>query len=105
MVHDGLQLVRVDSRSDPYFYRIAGEPTLCRQYCTHLENGKQRTLTVHHLDGDKSNRALWNLAALCQVCHLQVQGRVCWDQGWLLEHSPWMIWHLERYERRRARAA
>jgi len=31
------------------------------------------TLTVHHLDADKSNCQDWNLAALCQRCHLRVQ--------------------------------
>lgn len=34
---------------------------------------RQRILTVHHLDGIKYNRAWWNLAALCQVCHLYIQ--------------------------------
>lgn len=34
---------------------------------------RQRVLTVHHLDNDKSNCADWNLAALCQVCHLHIQ--------------------------------
>ena len=37
-------------------------------------------LTVHHLDGDKANCAEWNLAALCQRCHLKIQGRVKMDQ-------------------------
>ena len=35
---------------------------------------RQRILTVHHLDGRKLNMAHWNLAALCQVCHLFIQG-------------------------------
>lgn len=35
---------------------------------------RQRILTVHHLDGRKMNMAHWNLAALCQVCHLFIQG-------------------------------
>lgn len=35
-----------------------------------------RILTVHHLDGDKLNCRWWNLAALCQRCHLSIQGRV-----------------------------
>lgn len=30
-------------------------------------------LTVHHLDGDKSNCRPKNLVALCQRCHLRVQ--------------------------------
>src|SRR5262245_6663119 len=35
-----------------------------------------RILTVHHLTGDKADCRWWNLAALCQRCHLSVQGRV-----------------------------
>jgi 5-methylcytosine-specific restriction endonuclease McrA len=34
-----------------------------------------RCLTVHHLDGDKSNCVHENLVALCQVCHLHIQAR------------------------------
>ena len=57
-----------------------------------------RVLTVHHLDGDKANCADWNLAALCQRCHLSIQGRVInFYQGFLFEHSPWMQKHVEAY--------
>ena len=35
---------------------------------------RQRVLTVHHMDGRVNNLAHWNLAALCQVCHLIIQG-------------------------------
>lgn len=45
--------------------------------------------TVHHLDGDKSNCRWWNLLALCQRCHLQVQTRVNPQQPYMLEHSDW----------------
>lgn len=48
-----------------------------------------KILTTHHLDGDKSNDAWWNLLALCQVCHLQIQGKVDPEQPWMLEHSDW----------------
>lgn len=48
-----------------------------------------RILTVHHLDGDKANCRWWNLAALCQRCHLSIQGRVVMDQPFVFEHSPW----------------
>ena len=48
-----------------------------------------RTLTVHHLDGDKANCRWWNIPALCQACHLTVQGRVRMDQAYLLPHSEW----------------
>jgi hypothetical protein len=46
-------------------------------------------LTVHHFDGDKSNCEWWNLMALCQRCHLIVQGRVVPDIPYFLEHSEW----------------
>ena len=55
-------------------------------------------LTVHHLDGDKSNCADWNLAALCQRCHLSIQGKVDMRQGWMLEHSEWMRPHVQGME-------
>ncbi len=57
-------------------------------------------LTVHHLDGDKANCEDWNLAALCQRCHLKIQGRVKIDQLFMLEIldvSPWFKPHLEGY--------
>lgn len=57
-------------------------------------------LTVHHLDGDKANCAAWNLAALCQRCHLKIQGRVKMDQLFMVEIldvSPWFKPHLEGY--------
>lgn len=47
-------------------------------------------LTVHHFDGDKSNNARWNLMALCQRCHLSVQGRVDPEVPLLLEPSDWI---------------
>jgi len=50
---------------------------------------RQRVLTVHHLDGDKHNCAWWNLTALCQVCHLQIQAKVNMAQIYPLEHSSW----------------
>lgn len=49
-----------------------------------------RILTTHHFDGNKANDEWWNLLALCQVCHLQVQGRVDPEIPWFLEHSEWL---------------
>lgn len=46
-------------------------------------------LTVHHLDGDKANCRWWNLAALCQRCHLHIQGTVKMHQPYMFEHSEW----------------
>lgn len=48
-----------------------------------------RVLTVHHFDNNKSNCAWWNLGALDQVCHLQIQGKVHLEQDYLFEHSSW----------------
>lgn len=46
-------------------------------------------LTVHHFDGNKANCEWWNLMALCQRCHLTVQGRVNPEIHYFLEHSEW----------------
>ncbi len=48
-----------------------------------------QVLTVHHLDNDKSNVVWWNLAALCQRCHLQIQRKVEMDRPWIFDHSEW----------------
>jgi len=54
-----------------------------------LVEAQWRILTVHHLDGDKLNCRWWNLAALCQRCHLTIQGRVKMYRPYFLEHSEW----------------
>jgi hypothetical protein len=48
-----------------------------------------RVLTVHHLTGEKADCRWWNLAALCQRCHLTIQGRVKMHQVYPWEHSDW----------------
>lgn len=48
-----------------------------------------RILTVHHLNGDKADCRWWNLASLCQRCHLTIQGRVQLHRVWPWEHSDW----------------
>lgn len=48
-----------------------------------------RILTTHHLDGNKANDEWWNTLALCQRCHLKIQGKVDPRIPWFLEHSPW----------------
>lgn len=52
-----------------------------------------RILTVHHLDGDKANLAWWNLAALCQRCHLEIQAKVVLERVYPHEHSDWFKPH------------
>ena len=56
-------------------------------------------LTVHHLDGNKSNCERWNLAALCQRCHLSIQSRVHMGQGILFPDrvADWFVPHLKGY--------
>lgn len=49
-----------------------------------------RILTVHHFDGNKANCIWWNLLALCQRCHLTIQGRVNPQQPYIFEHSDWL---------------
>ena len=49
-----------------------------------------RILTTHHFDGDKSNDAWYNLLALCQRCHLHIQGKVDPETPFFLEHSEWL---------------
>lgn len=58
--------------------------------CHHANDAASgHMLTVHHCDGNKSNCAWWNLLALCQKCHLKVQGRVNPEIPYFLQHSDW----------------
>jgi hypothetical protein len=76
-----------------------GEWSPCDEKCTHggpiRTDGTRmyaqwRILTVHHLDGDKGNDHWSNTLALCQRCHLEIQGKVDPRIPWFLEHSEWM---------------
>lgn len=62
----------------------------CDDQCRHAADGKQRMLTVHHLDMNPANCADANLAALCQVCHLQVQHRYDPLQTSMFERERWL---------------
>ncbi len=61
------------------------------------ENGY--TLTVHHLVPDKSLCEDWNLACLCQRCHLSIQARVKMFQETFdfFEVSSWFQSHLDGF--------
>ena len=72
----------------------------CDEFCTHgeptilLESDGSivapwRILTVHHLNGDKADCRWWNLAALCQRCHLRVQRTVVMPRVFPWEHTEW----------------
>ena len=50
----------------------------------------RHVLTVHHWNGDKSDCRWWNLLALCQRCHLNIQARVDPEQPYMFEHSDWI---------------
>ena len=65
--------------------------------CGHEHIWPGWTLTVHHLDGNKSNNERWNLAALCQRCHLSIQGKVFMPQFYMFEHSDWFKPHVEGF--------
>lgn len=66
--------------------------------CKHPHDPKNGyALTVHHLDNNKSNCEPWNLAVLCQRCHLHIQGKVFLPQFYMFEHSEWFKPHLEGY--------
>lgn len=77
----------------------AGEWSPCDEMCVHdgpvrgnPVEAQWRILTVHHLRlGDDAKRDLrwWNLAALCQRCHLQIQGKVVLERVWPWPHSEW----------------
>ena len=63
--------------------------------CKHPHDSEHGyALTIHHLDNDKSNCAQWNLVALCQRCHLHIQGKVEIRQQYAFEHSEWMKPHI-----------
>ena len=62
----------------------------------HVE-ARWRILTVHHLTGVKSDLRWWNLAALCQRCHLQVQGKVRMERVYPWEHSAWFRPYVAGY--------
>jgi 5-methylcytosine-specific restriction endonuclease McrA len=84
--------IRCGHRNDATWWSnamVSGGAGPCVDTCTHAPDGKQRVLTVHHLDGDKSNSRWWNLLPLCQVCHLQIQAKLDPDQVYLWEHSEW----------------
>ena len=76
---------------DEIAYRVKRAAGFCCVRCHRPNNpATGYTLTVHHLDMDKSNCELYNLAALCQRCHLKVQARVKMGQMYMFDHSAWM---------------
>ena len=73
----------------------------CDDRCMHPPDGKQRVLTVHHLDMNPANCADWNLVALCQCCHLSIQSRVDFAQAWMFDDLPgWLAWRWKEFASR-----
>lgn len=89
--------VRMSYRADTGTYVENHEHELATEAGVVVGYGKrvealQRILTVHHLRlGADAKRDLrwWNLAALCQRCHLTIQGKVQMERVWPYEHSEW----------------
>ncbi len=69
--------------------------------CQHVhDTASGHMLTVHHLVYDKYLCERWNLAALCQKCHLKMQGRLNMSQMFMfdiIEPSEWFKKHLKGY--------
>jgi hypothetical protein len=84
---DGIELHRVEKKLHSGRLVLAGM----------LIEAQWRVLTVHHLDGNKLNCRWWNLAALCQRCHLTIQGRVKLERPYFLEHSEWFKPYVAGY--------
>ena len=71
----------------------------CCERCGHRHEPETGyCLTVHHLDGDKSNVEEWNLAVLCQRCHLAIQARVKMNQMFFEEFLPVSEWFKPHYD-------
>jgi 5-methylcytosine-specific restriction endonuclease McrA len=65
------------------------------EHCGHKHDPLSgHTLTVHHLDGNKSNVADDNLLACCQRCHLHIQAR--WTPGQGVFEFAVMEWMKQR---------
>ncbi|RLC34408.1 hypothetical protein DRH14_03045 [Candidatus Shapirobacteria bacterium] len=66
--------------------------------CGHPHNPKLGyTLTVHHLDLNPTNCEWWNMPALCQRCHLQIQSKVVMEQLYMFEHTEWFKPYVAGY--------
>lgn len=54
-----------------------------------------RMMTVHHLDGDKSNCQDYNLACLCRRCHLKMHHAFTPRRILLFPAEPWLQKHID----------
>jgi hypothetical protein len=80
--HDGPTRIRV--------YSSGENPPIVGSWIESVVEARWRILTVHHLaTNSKLDCRWWNLAVLCQRCHLEIQGKVRMERRWLHEHSGW----------------
>lgn len=78
--------------------QVKKEADWCCVRCGHEHEPKAGyTLTVHHLTNNKSQCQWWNLAALCQRCHLHIQSKVVMRRPWFLDHSAWFKPYVAGY--------
>jgi 5-methylcytosine-specific restriction endonuclease McrA len=70
---------------------IQHDPITGRSVERLCSDGSGAVLTVHHLDGNKSNCTYKNLVALCQFCHLHIQAVYKPGQLWLLDPPAWWV--------------
>lgn len=84
--------VRIWSRllkaPDLHLFATSGEIAAMARSATAVE-ARWRILTVHHLTREKADCRWWNLAALCQRCHLTIQGKVQMARVWPWPHTDW----------------
>lgn len=67
--------------------------------CGHRnEQATGHVLTVAHLD-HRYGEQRFNLAALCQRCHLKYEHKFQWEQGYFFEHSEWLKPHVAGWRR------
>lgn len=93
------------SANDGWAPCLSGVPTGEKVRAGLIIQAQWRILTVHHLDGDKANDVWWNTLALCQRCHLEIQGKVDPRIPYFLEHADWFKpfiagFYALKYERR-----
>lgn len=78
--------------------QVKREAGWCCVRCGKEHNpGAGYSLTVHHLDLDPQNCEWWNIPALCQRCHLSIQGRVIMERPFMFDHSDWFKPYVAGY--------
>lgn len=88
------------THGDPVRHRDISErtrPPHAREWTSIVTEAQWRILTVHHLNGVKHDCRWWNLVALCQRCHLSIQGRVVMERIYPFEHSDWFKPYVAGY--------